>query len=173
MASRSFFQTPVSPISNKEYGYNDVPILTHACVSYFEMMRREWQSWVCKSLQNRKNFNISILFSKSTLIRLNFLLLIHRCISYIYGDKTPLQCPHHQVRKFKGYLYHKYIQDSIIIRRINNRGYVSNTIWLLFDVFPSPRICKTIFKISTILRHEHNFTSLRAYVRILYRVDKI
>lgn len=126
-------------------------------------------------ISSEQNFNISILFlfSKSTLIRLNFLLLIHRCISYIHGDKTPLQCPHHQVRKFKGYLYHKYIQDSIIIRRINNRGYVSNTIWLLFDVFPSPRICKTIFKISTILRHEHNFTSLRAYVRILYRVDKI
>lgn len=113
-------------------------------------------------ISSEQNFNISIpFFSKSTLIRLNFLLLIHRCISYIHGNKTPLQCPHHQVRKFKGYLYHKYIQDSIIIRRINNRGYVSNTIWLLFDVFPFPRICKTIFKISTILRHEHNFTSLR------------
>lgn len=126
-------------------------------------------------ISSEQNFNISIpfLFSKSTLIRLNFLLLIRRCISYTYGDKTPLQYPHHQGRKFKGYLYYKYIQDSIIIRRINNRGYVSNTIWLLFDVFPSPRICKTIFKISTILRHEHNFTSLRAYVRILYRVDKI
>lgn len=71
-------------------------------------------------ISSEQNFNISILFlfSKSTLIRLNFLLLIHRCISYTYGDKTPLQYLHHQGRKFKGYLYHKYIQDSIIIRRI-------------------------------------------------------
>lgn len=79
-------------------------------------------------ISSEQNFNISIPFSKSTLIRLNFLLLIHRCISYTHGDKTPLQYPHHQGRKFKGYLYHKYIQDSIIIRRINNRDYVSNTI---------------------------------------------